>query len=215
MSKHDNAYGRRHQMVRRERGPASARMCAFGCGRVAEDWATIHGHTGEDPEDYIALCRHCHWDYDREAHDEGFVKRSGNQQYLDGLSERMTDWWADPENRAKAEDRIREGVAKRSENEQWLSNLRAAVVRRSDNSEWRANLSETAIRNHDDPEWRTKYLAGIAKRATTKLTEPDVREIRKRYAAGGVSQAALAREFGVSAATIGDLIAGRTWRHVK
>jgi hypothetical protein len=44
-----------------------------------------------------------------------------------------------------------------------------------------------------------------------KLTEEDVREIRRRYAAGGVTQRALADEFGVKSETVGNAISGRTW----
>jgi predicted DNA-binding protein (UPF0251 family) len=48
----------------------------------------------------------------------------------------------------------------------------------------------------------------------SKLTEDDVRAIRVRFAAGGVSQAALAAEYGINQGTIWPLLRGRTWRHV-
>lgn len=47
-----------------------------------------------------------------------------------------------------------------------------------------------------------------------KLTEDDVREIRRRYRAGGISQSALAREYGLCQASVHELISGKTWRHV-
>lgn len=47
-----------------------------------------------------------------------------------------------------------------------------------------------------------------------KLTEPQVREIRARYAAGGVSHRALAGEYGVSKSAIGLIVLRRTWAHV-
>lgn len=47
-----------------------------------------------------------------------------------------------------------------------------------------------------------------------KLTEISAREIRARYAAGGVSQAALAREYGVNFRTIHLLVKGEIWRHL-
>lgn len=47
-----------------------------------------------------------------------------------------------------------------------------------------------------------------------KLTEESVREIRRRYAAGGVSQYTLAREFGVSRPLIGMVIRRQWWKHV-
>lgn len=49
-----------------------------------------------------------------------------------------------------------------------------------------------------------------------KLTEGIIRQIRRRYCPNGGpnSGRALAREFGVGPTTIGNIIAGRTWRHV-
>lgn len=49
----------------------------------------------------------------------------------------------------------------------------------------------------------------------SKLTVARVREILKRQAAGSVSPAAIAREFGVDAATICDVLQRRTWKHVQ
>jgi HNH endonuclease len=46
-----------------------------------------------------------------------------------------------------------------------------------------------------------------------KLTEDDVREIR-RLAAEGVPRAALARRHAISGANIGLIVSGKTWRHV-
>jgi hypothetical protein len=47
-----------------------------------------------------------------------------------------------------------------------------------------------------------------------KLTEAQVVSIRRRYASGGVTLKALAVELGVSPATLSDLVAHRTWRHL-
>jgi hypothetical protein len=44
-----------------------------------------------------------------------------------------------------------------------------------------------------------------------KLTHRAAAEIRERWAAGGVTQAELAREFGVSAPAIRRLLLGKTW----
>lgn len=44
-----------------------------------------------------------------------------------------------------------------------------------------------------------------------KLTEPKVVEIRERYAAGGVSMASLAKEFGVTQATVNGIVWGSLW----
>lgn len=46
------------------------------------------------------------------------------------------------------------------------------------------------------------------------LTEKQVREIHAKYQAGGISQAALGREFGVSLATINHIMTGRLWAHL-
>lgn len=49
----------------------------------------------------------------------------------------------------------------------------------------------------------------------SKLTAPQVREIRKRYNLGGVTYKDLAREFGVHHTTLGLLIKRKTWAHLK
>lgn len=48
-----------------------------------------------------------------------------------------------------------------------------------------------------------------------KLTEALVREIRVRYAAGGVTHRQLAAELGMKHAAIGSVLRGRTWSHVQ
>ena len=59
-----------------------------------------------------------------------------------------------------------------------------------------------------------EYLPGPA--AGRKLTDAQVRDIRWRYdPLGGVTQAVLAAEFGVSASTISDITSGRTWGWLK
>jgi hypothetical protein len=50
---------------------------------------------------------------------------------------------------------------------------------------------------------------------SSKLTEAQVIDIRLRYRSGGVLQRELAAEYGVSQPTITDLLAGRTWKHVR
>lgn len=48
-----------------------------------------------------------------------------------------------------------------------------------------------------------------------KLTDVDVVEIRRRYATGGETQDAIARDYGVSAGTVGVIVLGQSWRHVQ
>lgn len=50
---------------------------------------------------------------------------------------------------------------------------------------------------------------------SAKLTEDDVREIRRRYREGGISQTALAREYGLCQASVHELVSGKTWGHVQ
>lgn len=61
------------------------------------------------------------------------------------------------------------------------------------------------------PEWRR--LGSAASQA--KVTEDAVREIRRRYAAGGVRMRDLAHDFGVSERAIGHIIRRSTWAHVE
>jgi hypothetical protein len=49
---------------------------------------------------------------------------------------------------------------------------------------------------------------------SVRFTDNHVREIRARYATGGISQAAIAAIYGVSAGHIGSIIRGETWRHL-
>lgn len=49
---------------------------------------------------------------------------------------------------------------------------------------------------------------------TAKLTEELVREIRARYAAGGVSHPSLGREYGVNHSAIGRIVRREVWKHL-
>jgi DNA-binding XRE family transcriptional regulator len=69
-----------------------------------------------------------------------------------------------------------------------------------------------------------KHAGGPAKRygvrfgeahGQSKLTEEAVRYIRKHYRFHKVTAAQLAKKFGVSRRTVGQVIAGKTWKHVK
>lgn len=52
-----------------------------------------------------------------------------------------------------------------------------------------------------------------SRQPNAKLSEVDAVEIRRKYAAGLVSEAELGETFGVSRSTIEDVIAGKRWRH--
>lgn len=49
---------------------------------------------------------------------------------------------------------------------------------------------------------------------SAKLNEGQVLEIRWQYAAGGISQRALARRFGISRITLRHILNGDTWKHL-
>lgn len=77
-----------------------------------------------------------------------------------------------------------------------------------------ANLSygTRAENEHDKTRDNTQPLGSA--RPGAKLTESIVRECRERYAAGSVSYAELAAEFGVTHLPMYKAINGLTWRHV-
>jgi len=54
----------------------------------------------------------------------------------------------------------------------------------------------------------TKFTKGNA--ARSKLTHEQVWAIRERYQQGGITQAALARQYGVTAETVGRIVRGET-----
>jgi hypothetical protein len=60
---------------------------------------------------------------------------------------------------------------------------------------------------------RSGILRGEAS-PNAKLTAAAAREIRRRYNAGGITQLAIAREYGVAQTTIGDVIGRRRWAHI-
>jgi hypothetical protein len=71
--------------------------------------------------------------------------------------------------------------------------------------------------NAADRDRKGRYVLGIKHRgsrnANAKLTEAMVLEIRRR-AAAGVSFKALARDYGVCSDSIGEVVRGKTWKHV-
>jgi hypothetical protein len=50
---------------------------------------------------------------------------------------------------------------------------------------------------------------------SAKLTEDRIREIRRLYTTGDISQAMLGKRFGVSHSVIGDIVRKESWRHVQ
>jgi HNH endonuclease len=62
---------------------------------------------------------------------------------------------------------------------------------------------------------RKGQMAKGERRPTSKLTDATVRLIRMRYAAGGITQQALADEHGVSISQICGVVNRATWKHVQ
>jgi len=59
-----------------------------------------------------------------------------------------------------------------------------------------------------------KVWTAVGSRASRALlNEGQVREIRRAYAAGGVSQSELGRRFGVSRGAVDSILSGKTWSH--
>ncbi|MFE0470450.1 endonuclease domain-containing protein [Streptomyces sp. NPDC058947] len=55
----------------------------------------------------------------------------------------------------------------------------------------------------------------VGRRAgTSKLTDDDIRTMRQRYEAGGVTQRSLAAEYGISQNAVGLILRRRSWQHV-
>lgn len=73
----------------------------------------------------------------------------------------------------------------------------------------------TAKENAQDRDSRNRsnVLRGAAS-PNSKLTEKDVIDIRRKYAAGGVRQIELASEYGVGQMQVSRIIRGERWSHV-
>jgi hypothetical protein len=50
--------------------------------------------------------------------------------------------------------------------------------------------------------------------AQHKITDEMVRQIRARYAAGNITQGALAAEYGIARSNVGHIVTRKTWPHV-
>lgn len=72
----------------------------------------------------------------------------------------------------------------------------------------------THLDNMRDMFARGRRVARADKNNAWKLTADDVREIRRLYAGGGITQRELGRRYGVSGAYIGDVVAGKAWAYV-
>ena len=81
--------------------------------------------------------------------------------------------------------------------------------------QWTQRYPERVVRGDAHPMRRNPDLLKWGERnPRAKLTEGQVVEIHRRYAAGGISQPALAAEYGVDQALIWRIVHRKAWRHV-
>jgi len=71
----------------------------------------------------------------------------------------------------------------------------------------------TVADNNRDRDERGRAALGM-KHGKAKLTDADVRTIRRRYEAGGETHRSLAAEYGVDHKVIGSCIRRLTWKHL-
>lgn len=71
----------------------------------------------------------------------------------------------------------------------------------------------TSAENHADKRDHGTLPVG-ERHGRAKLTEQQVREIRERYAAGGVSQRELAAEYGVGRLAVSRVVRRTVWTHI-
>jgi len=77
-----------------------------------------------------------------------------------------------------------------------------------DNLRW-----DTRKNNEADKKLHGTSTVG-SKNGLSKLTEADVLQIRATYAAGGITQKTLAKQYRVSHTVIGDIINRKNWTHI-
>lgn len=95
--------------------------------------------------------------------------------------------------------------------------LRGIVIRHSCDNPGCVNVGHllpgTVADNMADKVARGRQLRG-EQIPQSKLTDRKVGEIRRRYAAGAITQRALASAYGVSQATVSLVVSGARWKHI-
>jgi hypothetical protein len=92
-----------------------------------------------------------------------------------------------------------------------------AIVLHSCDERMCVNPAHLRLGTHDDnmADMRARGRQARGCRTNTaKLTADDVVVIRELFAAGGVSQAALARKYGVTSGLVSTIVRGETWSHI-
>jgi HNH endonuclease len=71
----------------------------------------------------------------------------------------------------------------------------------------------TAADNAADAKAKDRHVRG-ERNGCAKLTDADIREIRARYAQGGITQEQLGRQFGTTQVNVGRIVRGVAWTHL-
>lgn len=95
-------YVAKHKRMRKVRGRAADHRC-LNCDSQARDWAQLHDTTGEDPWDYVPLCRKCHLVYDKDAR----LNPESLAKWRASAGPAIAAAWT-PERRAAQAERMRE-----------------------------------------------------------------------------------------------------------
>jgi predicted XRE-type DNA-binding protein len=77
------------------------------------------------------------------------------------------------------------------------------------------HIIEGTHRQNEQDKWDRGRGQSGERIGTSKLTQQQVREIRKEYATGNVSQQAIADRLGVVQSTIGVIVRGVRWKQIE
>ncbi len=69
------------------------------------------------------------------------------------------------------------------------------------------------VDNMHDRDHKNRQACG-ERQGNARYTEQEIRNIRSRYAAGGISQYALARAYGMDQSTVSSVVRRKLWAHV-
>lgn len=95
-----------------------------------------------------------------------------------------------------------------------MSRTKPESLRRGDNHPARLHPENLARGDLSGSRLHPEALARGERHGNAKLTADQVRDIRRRWAEGGVTQTTLGIEYGVSTALIGRIVRGKGWQHV-
>lgn len=94
-----------------------------------------------------------------------------------------------------------------------MSRVKPEALHRGD-QHWTRRHPEWLKWGDDNPVRQRPAIVQGTMNGNAKLTDNDVREIRRLRADGVMSNAAIGRQFGVSAVLIGLIVRGKAWKHV-